>query len=354
MIAIFSSVKMIKFLRINIQMSVLTQTFVEMSVEVSVFFGILALLIFMWAAMAVFLFGAICDYFKDLPTAWKTCWMLFIGVKTREDVFDKLPLDEAYNLPPEADIFYYPFTIVMTFVVLNVSTGIIMTAYTKVTDNFERLKHDSMIDVLVDRMFTDQLRDLWHGWKMGAVRRLRLMGMSKDKQMEFKALNIERVTTQALLMIMDKVAEKSSGGQITYNPDLARVDFIQNTPDAGFYKRYLYPDAVEDAGHTLIVPIALVVKMAGRYNIDDETIARRIDKCKAFVVDPAFAAKRLSARDQQIKDMTESAAHVNQRVHQVIQDIRKTSVKLDLVLAVLDPNAEATSDALVAPTIVAS
>jgi len=167
MIAIFSSVKMIKFLRINIQMSVLTQTFVEMSVEVSVFFGILALLIFMWAAMAVFLFGAICDYFKDLPTAWKTCWMLFIGVKTREDVFDKLPLDEAYNLPPEADIFYYPFTIVMTFVVLNVSTGIIMTAYTKVTDNFERLKHDSMIDVLVDRMFTDQLRDLWHGWKMG-------------------------------------------------------------------------------------------------------------------------------------------------------------------------------------------
>jgi hypothetical protein len=26
--------------------------------------------------------------------------MLFIGVKTREDVFDKLPLDEFYNLPP--------------------------------------------------------------------------------------------------------------------------------------------------------------------------------------------------------------------------------------------------------------
>jgi hypothetical protein len=56
-----------------------------------------------------------------------------------------------------------------------------------------------------------------------------------------------------------------------------------------------------------------------------------------------------------VNEMTAAAAHVNQRVHQVINDIRKTSAKLDLVLAVLDPNSDAGTDAtLVAPTVVTS
>jgi len=50
-------------------------------------------------------------------------------------VFKELPTDEFYNNPVESDIFFYPFTLVMTFVVLNVSIGIIMTAYSKVRYN---------------------------------------------------------------------------------------------------------------------------------------------------------------------------------------------------------------------------
>ena len=66
----------------------------------------------------------------------------------------------------------------MTFVILNVSTGIIMTSYTKVTHNFDVLQRHSLIDVLVQRAFTDQLSDAYLVWKIRA--RLRVASFKRN------------------------------------------------------------------------------------------------------------------------------------------------------------------------------
>ncbi len=96
---------------------------------------------------------------------------LFIGLVSREVIFQELPQDENYNEPVEASIFYYPFTLVMTFVVLNVSIGIIMTAYEKVSASFTAMEENSLIDVLVNRMFADMCNDLLEEWTAWAERR---------------------------------------------------------------------------------------------------------------------------------------------------------------------------------------
>ena len=155
-----SGLKIIRFMRINILLSVVTQTFAEMGMEVLLFFGIQSLQLFMWAAMAVVLFGTHVHEFRDLSSAWQTCWLLFIGVITREEVFRELPTDEYSELPIEAELFFYPFTLVMTFAILNVSTGIIMTAYTKVTQSFADMRENSVLGVLVARPFTEQLAEI--------------------------------------------------------------------------------------------------------------------------------------------------------------------------------------------------
>ena len=85
---------------------------------------------------------------------------LFIGVITREEVFRELPTDEYSELPIEAELFFYPFTLVMTFAILNVSTGIIMTAYNKVTQSFAEMRANSVLGPLVARPFTDQLVEI--------------------------------------------------------------------------------------------------------------------------------------------------------------------------------------------------
>jgi hypothetical protein len=86
-------------------------------------------------------------------------------------IFQELPQDENYNEPVEASVFYYPFTLVMTFVVLNVSIGIIMTAYEKVSASFTAMEKNSLIDVLVNRMFADMCNDLIEEWTTWAERR---------------------------------------------------------------------------------------------------------------------------------------------------------------------------------------
>jgi hypothetical protein len=104
---------MIKYLQLNIQMSILTQTFVEMSAEMYTFVFVLAILNGVWTSMAVILFGAAVNSFKDFSTSFETCFQLFIGLVSREVIFQELPQDENYNKPVEASIFYYLFTLVM-------------------------------------------------------------------------------------------------------------------------------------------------------------------------------------------------------------------------------------------------
>jgi hypothetical protein len=157
LIAGFSSIKMIRFLRVNIQMSVLTQTFVAMSSEILVFLGILYLLLVLWGAMATLFFGAQVPQFRDLPTSWTTCWQLFVGLTDKQEIYAELPTDEYYSKPIEADLFYYPFSIAMQFVVLNVTIGVIMTAYTKVLSNYQDMKEDSIVSFLVERLFAEQV-----------------------------------------------------------------------------------------------------------------------------------------------------------------------------------------------------
>ena len=72
----------------------------------------------------------------------------------------------------------------------------------------------------------------------------------------------------------------------------------------------------------------------------NELIAGCIDKAKAFTPDPATCTRagENSAADQvRVKEaLAEGAAAVVQRVKLVAADIKRTSAKLDLVLAVLD------------------
>jgi hypothetical protein len=72
LVMVMCSFKMIKYLQLNIQMSILTQTFVEMSAEMYTFVFVLAILNGVWTSMAVILFGSAVNSFKDFSTSFET------------------------------------------------------------------------------------------------------------------------------------------------------------------------------------------------------------------------------------------------------------------------------------------
>ena len=276
-----SSLKIVRFLRANVPLSVLTQTFVEMGMEVMLFFAILTLILTIWAAMAVTQFGSTVSEFRDLAASWQTCYLLFIGVTSREDVFRELPTDEFRGLPVEADIFFYPFTLVMTFVILNVSTGIIMTSYTKVTHNFDALQRHSLIDVLVQRAFTDQLSDAYLVWKIRARLRVasferNVLALCRRHSAETLARpDVEYISDEQLLGIMHKVAMAATAGE-GYDEALANVESIHMNPDSGLFPQYLDPKLADLVPHHIVVPASLVVKMAARENIGTDIRMRTL------------------------------------------------------------------------------
>ena len=58
------------------------------------------------------------------PVLYATCWLLFVGVTDTCDGFSSFSPQMfylanilSYSKPVEADLFYYPFTIVMNFVI---------------------------------------------------------------------------------------------------------------------------------------------------------------------------------------------------------------------------------------------
>ena len=270
----------------------------------------------------------------------------------------------------------------MTFVVLNVSIGIIMTAYEKVSASFTAMEKNSLIDVLVNCMFTDMCNDLLEEWTVWAERRTaqymsrfcsfnipclptclkKSKGKSsqvpkddeEDEQAETVSVSdtkslgktlgmsaddarlLDFINTKTLLALMDELARDIWSD--SYDPLLARVDHIYAKPESGLYMLYTDPDDREDPLSFILVTTSLVVKTAEAKQLEIEATAERIDDMKAFQMDPAYAKTMMSTqkseREKFVQDMTQGAVRDTSRVHQAIHDLRITSGKLDLVLAV--------------------
>jgi len=119
--AVFCLVRILSYLRINPNISQLTDTFMRCRSNMTQFAIVLFVLVLMFDIMAVFMFGAKLPEFNNIAIGFITTARFMLGSG------DILALMEADKIA--APIFYYPFTFIMVFVVLNMTIAIIMDGY---------------------------------------------------------------------------------------------------------------------------------------------------------------------------------------------------------------------------------
>uniref|UniRef100_A0A7S0E3P7 Polycystin cation channel PKD1/PKD2 domain-containing protein n=1 Tax=Hanusia phi TaxID=3032 RepID=A0A7S0E3P7_9CRYP len=328
-VAGLSTVKLLNYFRINIHLSVLTQTLVLMRKEIFQYLVIIVSLLLLWSMIAVSIIGYRNPAFSSIGAAFESMVQLFLGLSGRELVFDSLPKDETGNGPAEATLFYYIFIIVMVFVALNVMVGIIMDAYSNVVGQFERMSNEDGLEVLVNHLFLDQVLHEIVVLKARIIARFSRRGDLALSKM---------ISTDTMLMLMDEL-EMATGnfGQVDMPSE---AENIKAKPEIGFYPPYLHTTSSDEQGEPTILPTTFVFKSLKNF-VNEHELARRLDELNAFCEDPLMQTAEDKNRDDIKEDEHEILKIIEeakQRSSQIITDMKKTIQKLDLLDTVLETN----------------
>mmetsp|Transcript_28016 Transcript_28016/g.65205 ORF Transcript_28016/g.65205 Transcript_28016/m.65205 type:complete len:718 (+) Transcript_28016:321-2474(+) len=143
-------IKTMGFMRINANLSQLTDTIALMASDLLQFAMVLAVLVLAFMLMAHSMFGTSLRNFSNITDAAVSTIEFLMG---NGDFF---ALSEAD--PIAAPIFYFPFVFVMIFVVLNITIAIIMDGYERMRDNREQMK-TSHLKALAEKPFFTQVRE---------------------------------------------------------------------------------------------------------------------------------------------------------------------------------------------------
>mmetsp|Transcript_10830 Transcript_10830/g.17005 ORF Transcript_10830/g.17005 Transcript_10830/m.17005 type:complete len:320 (-) Transcript_10830:116-1075(-) len=143
-------VRLLGYLRMNPNLSQLTDTLTLMLGDLAQFAVILITLLLAFMLMAHAMFGTVMPEFSSLQ---------FSAINTFEFVLgsgDYWALNEADAVA--APIFYFPFVFVMIFVTLNITVAIIMDGYAAMQDSRKKMAESDLKSV-VDLAFSTQVKN---------------------------------------------------------------------------------------------------------------------------------------------------------------------------------------------------
>mmetsp|Transcript_14294 Transcript_14294/g.39040 ORF Transcript_14294/g.39040 Transcript_14294/m.39040 type:complete len:793 (-) Transcript_14294:19-2397(-) len=350
-----SGIKFYRYLRVNAQLSVLTQTVVELQRALLNFVVLIVLANLLWAAAGLVLFGDQSESFVDLGAAWEFCSLSFLGLLGRSDLFDPLGTDELYNAPIGAYLFYYPFNFVMVFVALNITVSLIMEAYERVLSHVDTIVNNSVISVLSKDLLSKQIQNtVWHFW----VRCSALFRTASKKELKM-ALSVELSVeiAGALRRMFQREQHRVKldegetggcfgmfgGGGVEGVSDQNLLKEISARPELGFYKLYLSVGAtVVKEQPDCIVRLSWVrrelANVGKAKGIDYKDLLKWWERMDCVCDDPATLT---TAKEQETHEKNEAAVAslegMCRRAAQVRDDMKVLSRKVSALMDVYLP-----------------
>jgi len=144
----------LSFMRINANLSQLTDTLAFMLGDLMQFTVVLLLLVVAFMLMAHALFGNTMKEFADLGSCFVSVFEFLMG---SGDYFELAEVD-----PVAAPIFFFPFVFIMLFVTLNITIAIIMDGYTAMQEHRKAAKEGFFAEMtalpFADQVFRGFLR----------------------------------------------------------------------------------------------------------------------------------------------------------------------------------------------------
>jgi len=221
----------LSFMRINANLSQLTDTISFMLRDLMQFLVILVLLIVAFMLMAHSLFGNTLEEFADLGRCFVSVFEFLMG---SGDYFELAEAD-----PVAAPLFFFPFVFVMLFVTLNITIAIIMDGYTAMQDNRKIAKEGFFAEMTI-LPFHDQV---FHGF-------LRLFSFANryfpQKWSEIKSHNgrivdrFECASGQEIINLFSDIEEEVENQLIPFDQLLRLLRHKPISPErlAGIFDRY--------------------------------------------------------------------------------------------------------------------
>jgi hypothetical protein len=162
--------RMLSFVRINPNISQLTDTFAHCRDQIAQFAVVLALLLITFTIMANLMFGAKVYEFSTIARGFLSTVQIMIGNG------DYFLISDADTIA--APLFYYPFILIMIFVVFNMTIAIIMDGYNLTVEKRKEAMTQNLKDLFAKSVFA-QFYD-------GALRLLAPIGHSLPVRIRLK------------------------------------------------------------------------------------------------------------------------------------------------------------------------